>query len=774
MGGALEMSGATQQSGPVSRGRIAVWAKNGVVMDGGPAGNGLISEVGITNDGSLAIGVNSGPTALPFVQLGFTVNSDGVIVISANSFGGGPAAELLFEINGSTYAFNPAGGGNITGPTTSVSGDLLAFNGTGGNLVEDTGIEASAVAALLAENIVIGPGTVVAGDLAIFSGTHGNLLADSGLLTTNIVQGPTIAVAGDLASFDDTTGKLIEDSNVKASAVATGLTQIFPPIASIAALEAATETTLTQNQCYVLGYYASGDGGEDAFYLGANATPNGGTIINDASGRSWYREIGGLQWSVRKFGAKLDGATDDTTAWQNILLASRLAGNPAIFHPGGNSIFIGNLVLQNDAIIGVGSFYAGASGLTQDSMITFHGNNAGITLLDSTSGGITLEKIGFKGLPGTYSGQVGLLLPDSLRTGLGEGWPMLRDVSFGAFSTGISVGEKYQTGWMWNVYCYDSVEIGYENDSTDWYHHGISCGSSTVIASFAQLVLGPASPSSFSSGSHQFIGGAFFGADFTVVIRNSFGSSIRGAAIQNAQSSGVIIGDGTNGCGNNTIDGCTFSGNNAAGGTRNAGNATGADITMNAGVRQNIITGNFFAQNGAGNTAVGFGIALAGFDTGNQISNNHFNMDNIVTPTMPSAPVAITVPASLALSGGDQIMVTDNMASYGENGIYPVQFQPVNMTSLFSAVSVTGTTLSLQAGSAYLGGSVSTVLPDPVIVGRTMTISGASGNSFTTATVNGLNNTNRTCTFGSASWISLLADGPLGWVITGSNAVTLS
>lgn len=549
---------------------------------------------------------------------------------------------------------------------------------------------------------------------------------------------------------------------------------LMPAIPNIAALRTATSTTLPQSQCNVLGFATTADGGQDIFIIGPNADDNGGTVINDGSGRSWYRQTNSLMWSVLWFGAKLDGVTDDTTAWTNILLAARLAGNPAIFHPGGQSILTGNLVLDNDTLIGVGSFYAGPSGITQDSMIIFHGNNAGITLLAATSGGFTLEKIGFKGIPATYSAQGGFLLSDDLRTGLGEGWPTFRDVSFGAFTIGGMVGEKYQSGWMWNVYFYDCVEIGYENDSTDWYHHGISCGSSSVIASFAQLVLGPAAPSSFSSGSHQFIGGAFFGADFTVVIRNSFGSSIRGAAIQNAQSSGVIIGDGTNGCGNNTIDGCTFSGNNAAGGTRNAGNATGADITMNAGVRQNIITGNFFAQNGAGNTAVGFSIALAGFDTGNQISNNHFNMDNIVTPTMPSAPVAITVPASLALSGGDQIMVTDNMASYGENGIYPVQFQPVNMTSLFAAVSVTGTTLSLQAGSAYLGGSVAVTLPDPVIIGRTMTISGATGNSFSTATANGLNNTNQTCTFGAASWISLLSDGATGWVITGSNAVTLT
>lgn len=728
-------SNAITQSGNVTPGHVVSWTTDGVAQDGGPATAGALTEVGITKAGGIALGINSAPVTSEagYNQLGFGVETDGTITVYAEGFSGAPDATLIFNINGINYPFNPSSSGNITGPGTSVSGDLLAFNGTGGNLVEDAGI-----------------------------------------LAANVVQNGTTVVAGNIAIFNGTSGRHIEDGGISESAIATGLTQIFPPIANIAALEVVTSATLTQNQCYVLGYYASGDGGGGIFYLGANATANGGTIINDASGRSWYRETDGFQWSIRWFGAKLDGATDDTTAWQNILLASRLAGNPAIFHPGGNSIFTGNLVLQNDAVIGVGSFYAGASGLTQDSMITFHGNNAGITLLDSTSGGITLEKIGFKGVPGTYSGQVGLLLPDSLRTGLGEGWPMLRDVSFGAFSQGIMVGEKYQSGWMWNIYCYDCVEIGYENDSTDWYHHGISCGSSSVVASFAQLVLGPASPSSFSSGSHQFIGGAFFGADFTVVIRNSFGSSIRGAAIQNAQSSGIIIGDGTNGCGNNTIDGCTFSGNNAAGGTRNAGNATGADITLNAGVRQNIITGNFFAQNGAGNTAVGFGIALAGFDTGNQISNNHFNMDNIVTPTLPSAPVAITVPASLALSGGDQIMVTDNMASYGENGIYPVQFQPVNMTSLFAAVSVTGTTLSLQAGSAYLGGSVATVLPDPVIVGRTMTISGATGNSFTTATVNGLNNTDRTCTFGAAGWISLLADGPTGWVITGSNSVTLS
>jgi hypothetical protein len=139
------------------------------------------------------------------------------------------------------------------------------------------------------------------------------------------ITGPTVAVSGDLVSFNGVGGNLVEDSGIPASTITTNQAKLFPPIANIAALEAATSTTLPQTQCYVLGYYNGADGGEDPFIVGTTTTANGGTIVNDASGRSWYRLGITNAVSVLQFGAKGDGVTLDTaafnaaTAWMHSL-----------------------------------------------------------------------------------------------------------------------------------------------------------------------------------------------------------------------------------------------------------------------------------------------------------------------------------------------------------------------------------------------------------------------------------------------------------------------
>src|SRR6185312_1922896 len=139
------MSGAITQSGPVATGHAAIFAKNGVVEDGGAAGNGSLSELGITNNGSLAFAINSGAVSGPYVQYGLSVGSDGTIAISVGAFNGAPDATLEYIINGTTYGFPGPGGGDVLGPASSVNGHLAAFNGTSGTLLQDSGISESDV-----------------------------------------------------------------------------------------------------------------------------------------------------------------------------------------------------------------------------------------------------------------------------------------------------------------------------------------------------------------------------------------------------------------------------------------------------------------------------------------------------------------------------------------------------------------------------------------------------------------------------------------------------
>lgn len=87
--------------------------------------------------------------------------------------------------------------------------------------------------------------------------------------------------------------------------------------ANIASLRLNVSTS-TSN-VWVMGYYSLSDGGEGMFTLNASDTTssdNGGTIIVDAGGNRWYRDLQGNPVTVKQFGAKGDGTTDDTTSIQ--------------------------------------------------------------------------------------------------------------------------------------------------------------------------------------------------------------------------------------------------------------------------------------------------------------------------------------------------------------------------------------------------------------------------------------------------------------------------
>jgi len=250
------MSGATQQNGTVVQGHVAAWQSNGALRDAGPADGGNISEVGITNNGNLALGINSGPTTAAYTQYGVTVSSTGVVTIGINSFVGGPAASLQYNINGVTYAFNPAGNGNIAGPTGGApSGDLVAFNGTTGYLVHDSGI--------LAANVVQGPASVtLSGNIAVFDGTTGKLLKDGGVPASGFVTGPGSSTAGHLASFNSTTGQVIADSGiaVSGSTIAANITGSAATAASATTAGSATTATTAATLSAVLGVALGGTG----------------------------------------------------------------------------------------------------------------------------------------------------------------------------------------------------------------------------------------------------------------------------------------------------------------------------------------------------------------------------------------------------------------------------------------------------------------------------------------------------------------------------------
>ena len=84
---------------------------------------------------------------------------------------------------------------------------------------------------------------------------------------------------------------------------------------TIAALRSNTISTPNGGAVHVNGYYAVADGGGGTFVYNAAdvvSADNGGTVIVDALGHRYYRELGGLSVTPEMFGAKGDGASDDT------------------------------------------------------------------------------------------------------------------------------------------------------------------------------------------------------------------------------------------------------------------------------------------------------------------------------------------------------------------------------------------------------------------------------------------------------------------------------
>lgn len=131
-------------------------------------------------------------------------------------------------------------------------------------------------------------------------------------------------------------------------------TRVNRVVDSIAGLRALSKATYTR--AWVTGYYGAHDGGGGAYqYDPADTTTadNGGTIIVAADGGRWkLQKIGAI--SVKQFGAKGDGATDDTAS---INLALAGMGMGTLYFPAGTYMTAGPHALAvGQYILGAGQF----------------------------------------------------------------------------------------------------------------------------------------------------------------------------------------------------------------------------------------------------------------------------------------------------------------------------------------------------------------------------------------------------------------------------------
>jgi hypothetical protein len=90
-------------------------------------------------------------------------------------------------------------------------------------------------------------------------------------------------------------------------------------VANIAALRAATVSTITGTTVFVQNYRGTSGGPGAIYQLGAAGTDDGGMVIADSSARFWRLETFGGPVSALHYGAVGDDSTDNTTALQNWL-----------------------------------------------------------------------------------------------------------------------------------------------------------------------------------------------------------------------------------------------------------------------------------------------------------------------------------------------------------------------------------------------------------------------------------------------------------------------
>lgn len=142
------------------------------------------------------------------------------------------------------------------------------------------------------------------------------------------------------------------------------------PVSSIAALKALTPSA--GDAVNVLGYYASGDGGGGTFYYdsASSATDNGGTVIAPTAGEGRWKRVYSDAVNVRWFGAKGDGAVDDTASIQAAITSisntasNGRAGGSAIQFPDGDYKITSSLLIDGRNINIIGNkariLYAGS------------------------------------------------------------------------------------------------------------------------------------------------------------------------------------------------------------------------------------------------------------------------------------------------------------------------------------------------------------------------------------------------------------------------------
>lgn len=277
--------GVIRQNGPVTAGHLPMFIGNGLVMDaGGSAGAGL-QPANKQNAGSLPTGLGvvnsglgfcdySGYSSAPYSQGCWGFDASGNFQIKIDRIGGGTVPGFNVVFNGASYGFPGTGNGNIVGPISTTINDFMVWANTGGTLAKD------------------GAGAAI---------------VHTGSLALPTIAGTTVAARKNAVCIDVSTGAVLQSN----SPYCGDLTATNN--AALVALPAATNPFISRQ-----GFYTAGDGGA-AIYRGTNAactTADNGAQVTGSDGKCFIVDLSNQVPTPKLWGAKGDGATDDTTAVQ--------------------------------------------------------------------------------------------------------------------------------------------------------------------------------------------------------------------------------------------------------------------------------------------------------------------------------------------------------------------------------------------------------------------------------------------------------------------------
>jgi hypothetical protein len=279
------------------------------------------------------------------------------------------------------------------------------------------------------------------------------------------------ALVGGLAAAVAATPIVGAASTASAATAATPSIDLVYGAKSVAKLRMVDKRLFTSVR--TAGYHAAGDGGGALYYYDSSDTTsadNGGTVIVGKAGARWKLAHDGVL-SLRQFGAKGNGTTDDTAAITTWLAALPEGGHGHA--AAGRYKFTQALVapLRNRvAITGAGS---------QQTVFVYGGSSATIDLLtigdgDTSLTGWSLEGFGLNSTKKMTAGT-------ALRIKKLQNGNRLRDVSCSSPNT-----EKK----LWDGVWFDNINVlTYEQFEIDVQNEGLIVNGATSVDSGSDLTL---------------------------------------------------------------------------------------------------------------------------------------------------------------------------------------------------------------------------------------------------------------------------------------------